>query len=133
MSLLRALGTWGAGLCRLAASDDFACYREQGLQNAIITDLYLDSSGHLWTSVDKGGLYSYRKPSEDITLVRHGLLNTRSMLSDTTRAITGDKHGNVWLMNFPCGLITITAKPLNLVNGSITPLCAQNHYPIALY
>lgn len=96
MSLLRALGTCGAGLCPLAASDDFACYREQGLQNAIITDLYLDSSGHLWPSVDKGGLYSYRKPSEDITLVRHDLLNTRSMLSDSTRAITtGDKHGNV--------------------------------------
>ena len=98
------IGTWGAGLCRLTANNDFACYRGQGLQNAIITDLYLDNAGHLWASADKGGLYRYRKATDDFVRIRHDPLDERSMLSDTTRAITGDAHGNVWFATFPGGL-----------------------------
>lgn len=103
------VGTWGEGLSRLNKDGKtFQNYppstKPGELSGGIIDDLFTDSHGRLWVSVDKGGVYIYDDESDIFIQHKHDTLDNKSLLSDSVREIIEDKTSNLWFLSFPGGL-----------------------------
>ncbi len=104
------VGTIGDGLFRYKDGNIEFYTVDQGLLSNNINCLYNDINGNIWVGHDNG-----------FSIIKDGKIKSYNKAGEkpftSLRAITGDKHGQVWLASYIYGVVTYDGKSFTKLNG----------------